>query len=172
MIKKGSILLSMFFLVSFYSIGQFGIKAGFSLGIPTISNEAIRTYTGAYFGINYQFNEHIVGEIKTDASFHRTQTIYIDTLKCIFPVTIGMNYLFTDHIVQPFIGIGAGLYAYHQQSENWKKNQYYFGIQPRFGLHIELAEHLYFDAAVIYHAVVATRFQSLFGINAGIEIQL
>lgn len=173
MVKKEFIIVCIICLFGAFSHAQVGIKAGFSLGIPYTPNEQLRAYSGVYLGVNYQFSDHIIGEIATDAIFHSTKTVFIDTLKCIFPVIVSMKYLFSDKDVQPYLGIGAGAYFFHQQSEAYKKNQIGVGIRPEIGVHIQLADNLFFDTAVIYHLFVdENRFQTLLGFNIGFDLQL
>src|SRR5699024_9286244 len=127
-------------------------------------------YHGAHLGYIYYFSESFEGSIMGEAVFHRIKDVFGDTLNAIYPVTVGVNYLFSQKNAHPYLGINAGVYI-NSTSVRHSTNTYaYFGLRPTIGFQAHLADHLIFDTSIHYHAVFKTHLASAFGFNIGFTV--
>lgn len=180
MLKK--IILIPLILLSINAFSQVGIKGGFAFGVWTNQNVNSRFYPGFDLGVTYGFTENLRGEILYEGLFHGSNNGAFKSTSWLMPVTVGVDYSFTNNSIRPFVGLNIGYYnaggSTHFAGSTTTASNSYFGMFPKAGLNYEITDNLLLDVTLKYHmffvnnAVASNRTRMLFGMNVGIIYQL
>lgn len=151
---------------------QFGIKAGYSMGILTndVPNKA-KVAPGFQIGINW-ISENTRLDIVVEPWFPK------DSVQMsMIPITLGYDYVFRDAVLRPFIGVNFGVYAERNAVEEYGnelvRGNPHFGFSPKVGIDYEITYNLYLDVTAKYHFLFALGTEKVknpqyFGLSAGL----
>lgn len=132
------------------SFSQFGIKAGYSMGILAnkTPNKA-KIQPGFQIGVNW-ISENTRLDVVVEPWFPKDSVQMSLT-----PITLGYDYVFRDAVLRPFIGLNFGVYWERRAKEVYGNKivdgEPYFGLYPKVGIDYEITYNLYLDVTAKYH---------------------
>ena len=167
-----TVFISLFLSTAAFS--QLGVKGGLALGEP-INDDVSNLHAGFDVGLTYTINESFRTEIVVEALFREIKDSYSfsNSFSRIFPITVGVDYRFLAGMIQPYAGLNLGLVSIGKQIGNTVYSDLYFGLHPKAGVDIEVADNLFIDVAIKYHVVfnnssVNASNTQIFGANIGL----
>jgi len=165
--KKTLLTVLISILLSSAAFSQFGFKGGFAFGKPVNDGGGGDTHLGFDVGVTYDITESIRGEVLFEGLFNKTDlgpylylgpygeittTTQHKTTR-IFPITVGADYRFLTGMVQPYAGLNLGIVSIGSKSGNNTAGESHFGLYPKAGVNIEVADNLLIDVAIKYYVV-------------------
>ncbi len=154
--KKNIIFTTLTMLLfSLTALSQIGVKAGFALGEPLDDNTS-NLHLGFNVGVTYDVTENITAELLLE-SLYRKESIsipFFGTMEIksnVMPITVGAQYKFLTDKIQPYAGLNLGIYRFRTEVFGTSDAESYFGLYPKLGISLEVADNIFIDAAIKYH---------------------
>jgi len=152
--KKTLLTVLISILLSSAAFSQFGFKGGFAFGKPVNDGGGGDTHLGFDVGVTYDITESIRGEVLFEGLFNKTDLGFFGEITTrIFPITVGADYRFLTGMVQPYAGLNLGIVSIGSKSGNNTAGESHFGLYPKAGVNIEVADNLLIDVAIKYYVV-------------------